>query len=261
MPLKTISSASAPIDHVPALVTSAGIEALAGEENFLEGLAGGLLKCDRKPGDDQPDRRQQHEAPRGDDAHGAPAAANDEHACQSRRRERARSSTRSRRCRGGRTWRALPPNPARRRSCSARSTSPCRSRRASRCPRPADRGAARASASGRPGPITSIMSTAASSGDWNRNDTAAKVPAAASTVTTCGGASLRARRIVRTPRPEPNAISGASGPSTISEPDRRERREDDPGQVDRQRSGRRPSRGRLRGCALPRRAGARSQTR
>ena len=71
---------------------------------------------------------------------------------------------------------------------------------------------------GPPRPVTSMMSTAASSGDWNRNDTAAKVPAAASTVTTCGGASLRARRIVRTPRPEPRAISGASGPSTIPSP-------------------------------------------
>ena len=82
MPLQTMSSASVPIDHVPALRDQAGMRALAVEENFLEGLAGGLLERDCQPGDDQPGRGQQHEAPHRHDAHDAPAGANHEHARQ-----------------------------------------------------------------------------------------------------------------------------------------------------------------------------------
>jgi len=60
--------------------------------------------------------------------------------------------------------------------------------------------------------------TAAISGELNTNETAAKLPAAATSVTTCGWASLRARRMKNAPRPEPSAISGASGPSTRPSP-------------------------------------------
>ena len=69
-----------------------------------------------------------------------------------------------------------------------------------------------------PIPDASIRITAAISGELNTNDTAAKLPAAATRVMTWGWASLRARWMKNAPSPEPSAISGASGPSTRPSP-------------------------------------------
>ena len=71
---------------------------------------------------------------------------------------------------------------------------------------------------GPPSPDTSISRNAPSSGDPNNVDTAAKLPAAASTIRTRGGASRLARRTASTASPAPRAISGASGPSTAPRP-------------------------------------------
>ena len=51
-------------------------------------------------------------------------------------------------------------------------------------------------------------------GDPSSALTAAKLPAAAMTITAISGASRLIRRMVSTPMPLPSAISGASGPST-----------------------------------------------
>lgn len=67
-------------------------------------------------------------------------------------------------------------------------------------------------------PLASIRMTAAITGASNRNDMAAKLPAAAMTVTSSGGASRRARRTARIARPLPRASNGASGPRTRPRP-------------------------------------------
>ncbi len=71
---------------------------------------------------------------------------------------------------------------------------------------------------GPPIAVTSTMRTAAASGELKTNDTAAKLPDAATRVTTWLGAPARTRRIAITPRPAPRAISGASGPITTPNP-------------------------------------------
>ena len=55
-------------------------------------------------------------------------------------------------------------------------------------------------------------------GDPKTVEIAAKLPAAAITMTSSSGASRLARRTASTPRPMPSAISGASGPSTNPNP-------------------------------------------
>ena len=67
-------------------------------------------------------------------------------------------------------------------------------------------------------PAASIISTAAITGEPNRNETAANVPQAAISCWTSGGASRRIRRMTRKPIAPPIAISGASGPSTTPNP-------------------------------------------
>ena len=67
---------------------------------------------------------------------------------------------------------------------------------------------------GPPSPLASISKKAPSSGDPSSALIAAKLPAAATTVATCGGESRLTSRTARTPMPEPMAISGASGPRT-----------------------------------------------
>ena len=76
-------------------------------------------------------------------------------------------------------------------------------------------------------------------GEPNSIDIAAMLPAAAITACTSTGASRRSERMPNTPTPAPSAISGASGPSTSAEGDRRQRGEHDPRQFDRLRPGRR----------------------
>ena len=67
-------------------------------------------------------------------------------------------------------------------------------------------------------PAASISSTAAISGEPNRNETPAKVPQAATIVCKSGGASARILRIAKKPSPPPSAIRGASGPTTAPRP-------------------------------------------
>ena len=67
---------------------------------------------------------------------------------------------------------------------------------------------------GPPRPLASISRNAPSSGEPSSALIAAKLPAAAMTVATCGGESRLTSRTASTPRPAPIAISGASGPST-----------------------------------------------
>jgi hypothetical protein len=55
-------------------------------------------------------------------------------------------------------------------------------------------------------------------GEPNTNDSAAKLPVAATTTSTCDGACLRASLIVATASPPPRAISGLSGPITSPRP-------------------------------------------
>ena len=69
-----------------------------------------------------------------------------------------------------------------------------------------------------PIPLASIRITAAMSGEVKMNDTAAKLPAAVTSIRTCGGVSRRLRPIVSAASPAPSAISGASGPSTRPDP-------------------------------------------
>ena len=69
-----------------------------------------------------------------------------------------------------------------------------------------------------PRPAASIRITAAMIGEPNKNETAAKVPELASSVPSSGGASRRSDRMVRKPSPPPNAIKGASGPTTSPRP-------------------------------------------
>ena len=83
----------------------------------------------------------------------------------------------------------------------------------------ASRPGIRMSGSRRPAsPAASISSTAAISGEPNRNEIAAKVPQAATIACRSGGASARIRRIAKKPRPPPSAIRGASGPTTAPSP-------------------------------------------
>ena len=65
-----------------------------------------------------------------------------------------------------------------------------------------------------PSPEASISRNAPSRGEPSSVLTAAKLPAAATTVAVLGGASFLTRRTARTPSPPPRAIRGASGPST-----------------------------------------------
>ena len=67
---------------------------------------------------------------------------------------------------------------------------------------------------GPPIPATSIIRNAAGSGDPSSVLMAAKLPAAPITAVACAGASFLTRCRMRTPRPAPIAINGASGPST-----------------------------------------------
>ena len=60
--------------------------------------------------------------------------------------------------------------------------------------------------------------TAAMIGELNTNDSAAKLPVAATTTSTCDGAGLRASLMVATASPPPSAISGPSGPITSPRP-------------------------------------------
>ena len=69
-----------------------------------------------------------------------------------------------------------------------------------------------------PRPLASITRIAATSGDPKITEMAAKLPAAASTMSSCGGASFFARFTAKTASPLPIAISGASGPSTRPRP-------------------------------------------
>ena len=55
-------------------------------------------------------------------------------------------------------------------------------------------------------------------GEEKTNASAAKLPVAATTTSTCGGACLRASLMVATASPPPSAISGPSGPITIPMP-------------------------------------------
>ncbi len=64
-------------------------------------------------------------------------------------------------------------------------------------------------------PDASNSRNAPSRGEPNRVLMAAKLPAAAMTVATMGGASLAARWTANTPRPPPIRMSGASGPNTM----------------------------------------------
>ena len=69
-----------------------------------------------------------------------------------------------------------------------------------------------------PRPLASITSTAATMGEPKITEIAAKLPAAAKTSSSCGGASFFASFTANTARPPPIAMSGASGPSTSPSP-------------------------------------------
>ena len=65
-----------------------------------------------------------------------------------------------------------------------------------------------------PSPVASMIRIAAGIGDPKITAMAAKLPAAPSTITSCGGASFFARFTANIAIPPPIAMSGASGPST-----------------------------------------------
>ncbi len=67
-------------------------------------------------------------------------------------------------------------------------------------------------------PAASIRSTAAISGELKISESAANIPAAASTAPTSSGTSLRSRLTDNAPSPPPRAIRGASGPITSPRP-------------------------------------------
>ncbi len=69
-----------------------------------------------------------------------------------------------------------------------------------------------------PRPLASITRIAATIGDPKITEMAAKLPAAASTMSSCGGASFFASFTANTASPAPIAINGASGPSTSPRP-------------------------------------------
>src|SRR4051794_4169596 len=64
----------------------------------------------------------------------------------------------------------------------------------------------------------SMSITAPTKGDPKMKEIAAKLPDAAMTARSWSGASARTSRIARRPSPAPNAMSGASGPSTTPSP-------------------------------------------
>ena len=66
---------------------------------------------------------------------------------------------------------------------------------------------------GPPSPVASSRITAAISGEVKINASAAKLPAAATTINACGGVSRRAIVIISVATPAPNAISGPSAPA------------------------------------------------
>ena len=88
-----------------------------------------------------------------------------------------------------------------------------------------------------PSPVASITSTAPITGDPKIDDTAAKLPAAAISPTACWGASRLTSRIAIVPSPRPTAIKRPFRSEHEPESERRQRRQQHPGQVDR--SGRR----------------------
>ena len=69
-----------------------------------------------------------------------------------------------------------------------------------------------------PSPTASMMITAPMIGEPKIVEMAAKLPAAASSPTTCWGASFLRTWTAKTTRPMPRAISGDSGPSTSPRP-------------------------------------------
>ena len=79
-------------------------------------------------------------------------------------------------------------------------------------------GTSRSRSLGPPMAIASIRITAAINGEEKMNDIAAKLPAAVTSVSACGGISRRAKLIIPPASPAPNTISGASGPSTSPKP-------------------------------------------
>src|SRR5436190_12767908 len=85
---------------------------------------------------------------------------------------------------------------------------------------------------GPPNPAASIRSTAAITGEPNRNEIAAKVEAVARRRPTSGGASLLSKRMDRNPRPPAQRDQRRLGSDHGPEADRGERREHDPRQLD-----------------------------
>ena len=71
---------------------------------------------------------------------------------------------------------------------------------------------------GPPSPAASITTIEAISGDSKIIARAANVPAAAITAVNSSVASFLTRRMTKTPRPPPSAMSGASGPRTTPSP-------------------------------------------
>ena len=71
---------------------------------------------------------------------------------------------------------------------------------------------------GPPSPVASIRITAAINGEPKMSATAAKLPAAAITMSICGGASRRTRLARKRASPPPSAMRGASGPITAPRP-------------------------------------------
>ena len=69
-----------------------------------------------------------------------------------------------------------------------------------------------------PSPAASMTRTADTIGEPKITEMAARLPAAASTVTSWSGAPRRMRRTVCIARPAPSVISGASGPRTSPAP-------------------------------------------
>ena len=69
-PLNTITSASAPSDHVPACVSSPGSASCPENRTSLTLSPGGPVERDREPSDDQADDREQDHDPSRDHAVG-----------------------------------------------------------------------------------------------------------------------------------------------------------------------------------------------
>ena len=69
-----------------------------------------------------------------------------------------------------------------------------------------------------PSPAASMTSTADTIGEPKMTEIAARLPAAASTVTSCGGASRLTRATVYIASPAPSVMRGASGPRTSPKP-------------------------------------------